>query len=197
MAETRKKRMVPVGEHVTFDDAGGGRTRATFAPLGISAEGGDEEEAREQLMTTLSAAIQTDEHKEAWTAWAEAHAVEVEDEPLAPEVEAALHALVELDPEEFDTFLVEAEHPVLVDFWAPWCQPCLMMAPELVKVAEQLEGRLVLRKVNVDNAPKLSQRFEIRGIPCMILFKGSEEAHRVIGAQPAADVIAELEPHLG
>lgn len=75
--------------------------------------------------------------------------------------------------------------PVLVDFWAPWCGPCRMVSPALEQIANERAGRLKLVKVNTDDAPNLSQRFGIRGIPTLVMLARGREIARSVGAQPA------------
>ena len=86
--------------------------------------------------------------------------------------------------------------PLLVDFWAEWCGPCRMVTPVLAGLAEQWAGRIVVRKIDVDQFEGIWERFNFRGIPAMILFKDGEEVHRVIGFGGKAQLVAELEPHL-
>jgi thioredoxin len=86
--------------------------------------------------------------------------------------------------------------PLLVDFWAQWCGPCRMVTPVLAGLAEQWAGRIVVRKIDVDQFDGIWERFNFRGIPAMILFKDGEEIHRVIGFGGKAQLVAELEPHL-
>ena len=91
---------------------------------------------------------------------------------------------------DFDRLVSKASLPVVVDFWAPWCGPCRMVAPELAKVAARLAGRLVVVKVNTDAVPELGDRFGIQSIPTMSVFVKGKEMSRTTGARPAADIEA-------
>jgi len=90
---------------------------------------------------------------------------------------------------EFDALVSKSAFPVLVDFWAPWCGPCLMVAPELVKVAAAGAGRWIVAKVNTEELPQMGQRFGIRGIPTMVVFKGGKEVLRQSGAMGAPEIV--------
>jgi thioredoxin 1 len=86
-----------------------------------------------------------------------------------------------------DTFqqeVLSSETPVLVDFWAEWCQPCHMVAPILDKIVEERNGTIKLVKINIDEQPALAQRYGIASIPTMMLFKNGEPAAAALGAQP-------------
>jgi thioredoxin 2 len=90
----------------------------------------------------------------------------------------------------FDEAIRKSSLPVVVDFWAPWCGPCRMVAPELQKVAASNAGKYLVVKVNTDALPELGERFNIRSIPTMAVFAGGREVARTAGARPAADIEA-------
>jgi thioredoxin 2 len=91
---------------------------------------------------------------------------------------------------DFDRLIDKSSLPVLVDFWAPWCGPCRMVAPELEKVASRQSGKMLVVKVNTDELSDLGQRFNIRSIPTMALFVNRQEAARAAGARQASDIEA-------
>jgi thioredoxin 2 len=97
---------------------------------------------------------------------------------------------IELGDAEFDAFVKQTTVPVLVDFWAPWCGPCRMMAPQFEQAARQLKGRALLVKVNSDEAPRTAGRFAIRSIPTLLRLDGGIERQRQSGAVPAAQIVA-------
>ncbi len=82
----------------------------------------------------------------------------------------------------FDAEVLKSEVLVVVDFWAPWCGPCRLVGPILDEIADDNDGKLKVVKVNVDENPTLSQRYEIRGIPTMMFFKGGEQVGMTVGA---------------
>jgi thioredoxin 2 len=91
---------------------------------------------------------------------------------------------------EFDSLVSESSLPVVVDFWAPWCGPCRMVAPEIQKVASRQAGRMLVVKVNTDEVDGLGERLGIRSIPTMAVFNGGREIARTAGARPASDIEA-------
>jgi thioredoxin len=86
--------------------------------------------------------------------------------------------------------------PLLVDFWAEWCGPCRQVTPVLAALSEEWAGRIVVRKIDVDQFDGIWKRFNFKGIPAMLLFKDGEEIHRVIGFGGKKHLVSELEPHL-
>ena len=99
----------------------------------------------------------------------------------------------DLDEIALDDELVQSEEPILVDFWAPWCGPCRAMAPAVEAAAEKLRGTAKVYKVNVDDNPSVSPRFNLRGIPTLILFKNGQEANRLVGLSSEEQIEALVE----
>ena len=96
---------------------------------------------------------------------------------------------VELTDANFEQVAARTGLPLVVDFWAPWCGPCRMMAPAFAQAAAQLQGRALLAKVNSDENPGLSARFGIRSIPTLVRLEGGREVNRVSGALPAGQIV--------
>ena len=97
---------------------------------------------------------------------------------------------------EFDAIITGSDKPVLVDFWASWCGPCRALGPIVEQIGEEMSDRLTVYKCNVDDEGSLAQRFGIMSIPTLILFKGGQPAHTMVGSMPKAELVAELETNL-
>jgi thioredoxin 1 len=99
---------------------------------------------------------------------------------------------ITVDDSNFDQKVLQASEPVLVDFWAPWCRPCLMLAPVLDELAEEYRGKITFVRLNVDQNPKTASRYQIMSIPSLLLFKKGEPVSHIVGYKPKA----ELKRHL-
>ncbi|HZS52383.1 MAG TPA: thioredoxin [Bryobacterales bacterium] len=97
----------------------------------------------------------------------------------------------------FDSDVLKSDVPVLVDFWAEWCGPCRMMSPTIDAIASEYAGKAKVGKLNVDDNPATAGRFQIRGIPTLLLFKGGAVAEQLVGAVGKDKVQSILNKHLG
>ncbi|WP_297036200.1 thioredoxin [uncultured Enorma sp.] len=104
-------------------------------------------------------------------------------------------AITEVNANNFDSLLQE-QLPVLVDFWAPWCGPCRMVSPIVDQIADELAGRLVVAKCNVDENQDIAMRYGVMSIPTLVILKGGAEANRIVGAMPKPKLLEEIEKAL-
>ncbi|MDN5331042.1 MAG: thioredoxin 1 [Tepidanaerobacteraceae bacterium] len=99
---------------------------------------------------------------------------------------------ITLTDDNFEQEVLNSDMPVLVDFWAPWCGPCRMMAPVIDELAVEYEGRIKVGKLNVDENPNSASAFGIMSIPTLILFKDGQPAKKMIGFRPKNEIVSEL-----
>jgi thioredoxin 1 len=96
---------------------------------------------------------------------------------------------VKVTDESFDSDVLQAQGPVLVDFWAEWCGPCKQIAPALEQISEELAGQVTVAKLNIEESPTTPSRYGVRGIPTMMLFKGGQMASMKVGAMPKQKIV--------
>jgi thioredoxin 1 len=98
--------------------------------------------------------------------------------------------------ETFEAEVVQAELPVLTDFWAAWCAPCHMITPALEQIAAEYAGQLKIAKLDVDSNPRTAMQFGVMSIPTLILFKNGQAVERLVGAMPKRSLLTRITPHL-
>ncbi len=106
-------------------------------------------------------------------------------------------ATIQVTDEDFDANVLQAEHPVVVDFWAEWCGPCKMIAPALEEIASEFDGRVTVAKINIDDNPHTPMKYSIRGIPTLLLFKNGEVASTKVGAAPKSQLAEWVQENIG
>ncbi|NEO29524.1 MAG: thioredoxin [Symploca sp. SIO3C6] len=103
---------------------------------------------------------------------------------------------VQVTDASFKQDVLESEIPVLVDFWAPWCGPCRMVAPVVEEIAQQYAGKVKVVKLNTDENPNIASQYGIRSIPTLMLFKGGQRVDMVVGAVPKSTLADTIEKNL-
>ena len=98
---------------------------------------------------------------------------------------------------DFDQVVLQAKIPVLVDFWAPWCRPCLMVAPILDELAQEYSSKVTITRLDVDQNPRIASRYQIMAIPTMLLFKKGKPISNIVGYKPKTELKRELDAALG
>jgi thioredoxin 1 len=105
-------------------------------------------------------------------------------------------ATVNVTDATFKSSVLESQNLVLVDFWAEWCGPCRALTPKLEEISNELNGKMVVAKVNIDENPGTPAQFGVRSIPTLILFKNGKEVDQIIGNHPKENIKALVEKHL-
>lgn len=113
-----------------------------------------------------------------------------------PNKAGIIMSIINTTDANFDQDVLQADKPVLVDFWAAWCGPCKAIAPTLEELADDYAGRAQIVKVNVDDNPEVAARFGIRSIPTLFVFKGGEKVDTIVGSRPKSEFAALLDKHL-
>ena len=106
-----------------------------------------------------------------------------------------MSAPVKVTDSTFEELVVQSEKPVLVDFWAEWCGPCKMIAPVLDEIAKDMDGELVIGKLDIDENQDTAMAFGVMSIPTLLLFKNGEPVERIVGYQPKPQLVSRLQPH--
>lgn len=107
-----------------------------------------------------------------------------------------MNAIVDVSDADFDSLVVQSDLPALVDLWAEYCGPCRAIAPMVEEIAAQLEGKLRVFKLDTERNPETPFRFEVMGVPTLLLFKNGQLVERIAGYHPKAKLLSKIEPYL-
>jgi len=103
---------------------------------------------------------------------------------------------ITLNQENFETEVLKSGLPILVDFWAQWCGPCLAIAPALTEISEEYRGKASVGKLNVDQFPDIAMRYQVRGIPNLKIFKNGQIVDEIVGSVPKTEIVKKLDKHI-
>ena len=105
-------------------------------------------------------------------------------------------ATVNVTDDNFDTEVLKSSKPIVVDFWAEWCGPCISIAPTLEQISDEMKDQVIIAKHNIDNEPNTPTKYGVRGIPTMLLFKDGELKSTKVGAIPKSDIVAWIKENI-
>ncbi|MBU0459308.1 MAG: thioredoxin [Nanoarchaeota archaeon] len=104
--------------------------------------------------------------------------------------------ILELNKDNFEKEVLQSDLPVVVDFWASWCGPCKMLAPIFEETSKEFDGRMKFAKISTEECPEIAEKYNVRGIPCLILFEHGQETDRIVGMQQKEFLVEKLDAHL-
>lgn len=104
--------------------------------------------------------------------------------------------MLTLSDQDFEQEVIKSDKPALVDFWSPFCGPCLVMGPVIEEIAKEFEGRVKVGKLNVAENPETTRRYEVKGVPTFIIFKDSQVIEKITGARPKQFLVDQLNSYL-
>jgi thioredoxin 1 len=104
--------------------------------------------------------------------------------------------IIHVSDDDFQQTVLDSDQPVLVDFWAEWCVPCHMVSPVVEEIARDQAGKMKAVKLNVDDNPMVTRKYQVMSIPTLIVFRNGEEMARVVGARGKEAILREIQPHI-